>query len=631
MPRKPRFSRKLRRSTSPSLASVREETSSTPRKPRVDCLSPSVACLLLAFCFTAGAIVALQAERASPYHRAATHPPPPPLAIPDDTTALAPPVPPPGAPPASWVDRADEPEHRNRPLPAPAKPHAAASSDSVRVRAVDAGSDAALRLYTDDVHRTVAMCRFPQSCLDTRGTLYVPKAFKRYRSAIASKCALTPSQLSFYDPKTDVDTLEWTVTRHHSDTHIAGRLPLRYHMPHLVEDMLRVTFGLAHYLQRETTAPWSSSSPPFQPLNTSVHCYEPTTLPFAHRPYACASKPPAVISVLVMERAGETGWAAGLFRLLRHASSRTPMQMMYTDEAFPPEPSMDKMQKKHDAFLREKTQGRQTLFKPRRACFGSVSVPGLGKRATSPFPEEDNDVLLKHSGIERDFPKLPADAPCRLNVTILNRPAMQQTGSNDPRSGDRRRIINSKEVREALLKEATRLGISVNVVERDDFATVLFSAQVEAMQTVHSLISIHGAELSNTLFMRRGGTVVEIYPFRYTPAVFTKVIKLCGLRHQIFIADPDIRSYKRCILHYNGPNEPTRDAAERAIERFESRAATFLKAKSTGSSQALGAHWDAGNAVKFSRPCGRAQRLVVDAGIVAQQALKDHARLCYGT
>lgn len=618
----------------------------TPRKDRPSCLPPAAACLLLAFCFTAGSIVALQAERAAPRHRARlSSPQQPPLAAPPDYTALAPPAPPPGARPASWADHPDEPEHRNRPLPAPVEPQAGAegaagaaaeaaagaAGGSVRVPSLEPGSDAALRLYTDDVRRMVAMCRFPQACVDTRGTLYVPMAFKRFRSAIASKCALAPADLLFYDPKTDADVLEWTVTRHHPDTHIAGRQPLRFHMPHLVEDMLRTTFGMARFLQRETTAPWKVSSTPFNPTNTSVYCYEPTTLPFAPRPYVCGSNPPAVTNVLVLERAALNGWAAGLFRLLQHNSSKTPMQIMYTDEAFPPEPSMDKMQKKHDAFLRQKSHGRQTLFKPRRACFGSISVPGLRQVKTSPFPEGEDNVLLKHLGIQREFPTLHASVTCRLNVTILNRPAMQQTSANDPRSGDRRRITNIKDVRAALLKEASRLEISINLVEREDFADIPFSAQVQTMQHTHSLISVHGAELSNTLFMRRGGTVVEVYPFRYTPTVFTSLINICGLKHKIFIADPDIRSYKKCILHFNGPNDSEREAAERAIERFEFRAATFLKAKSAGSSQALGAHWDAGHAVKSSRACGRAQRLVVDPAIVARQALKDYARLCYGS
>jgi Glycosyltransferase 61 len=598
----------------------------TLRKARGSGIGATHACLLLAFSFSIGAVIAVQSERAKlPWRRANVD-----VSVAPDRNLQPPQLPPlpDDAQPEEWKDRSDEPEHRNRPLPAPKNPHGMDGRETK----VERGNDSAFRIYTDDMRRQVGMCRFPNACVDTRGVMYVPNSLKRFRSAISSKCSLTPSYLSFYDPKSDKDILDETMTRSHPETHIAGRRPLRYHIPHMVEDLIASTFLLVPFLQRETTSPWTSADRPFHPPNTTVHCFESNSSLFGTRPYVCGSNPPAVISVLVEERAGLLGWAAGLFALLGASTSKAPLQLMYTKEAFAPEPSMDKLQKKHDEYLKKHSGGRQSLFKPRRACFGSISVPGIGSAGQESEYTIQQSVLLKQSGIEREIPRLPTSATCRLNITIINRP-LEQGGvasSPGPWAPERRRIVNVDAIQTVLQQEAKRLKISVNIALREDFGEVPFKEQFDAMQHTHSLISIHGAELANTLFMRRAATVVEIYPFRYTPALFAKMMRLFGLNHQVFIADPDVPAFTQCLLHFNQPNDPSREATERAIERFQQRAATFEAAKRSGNSQALGAYWDAGNFVKMARPCARGQRLVVNPSIVARQALADYERLCYG-
>lgn len=615
-------------STSPNR--VRGGVLKAPRKLYSSCIGPAHACVLLTFIFSVGVLVALQSERAKlPWQSIQLYPteslgnlPPQ-----QQSSAAVPPLRAESGLSKEWRDREDQSEHRNRPPQALKIPHRTAS----RSPKVERGTDTALRIYTDDMRGQVGMCRFPSACVDTRGVLYVPDTLKRFHSSIGSKCALDPSQLSFYDPKRDVTMLDETITRMHPETHVAGRQALRYHIPHMVGDLLAVTFLMTPYLQRQSDAPWKVSDLPFHPPNTTVHCFEPAASLFGARPYACGSLPPATTRVLVEERAGTLGWAAGLFALFGQATSLAPLQILFTNEAFPPEPRMDTLQKKHDTFLREQSDGRQRLFKPRRACFDSVSIPGLDAgRRLSAYTVQQN-VLLKHSGIVREIAKVPATSQCRVNVTIVNRPKVEQTSSsNDPFSTERRRMVNVDAVREELEKEAKRLRISLNLVIREDFDRVPFREQFDTMQRTHSLISVHGAELANTLFMRRATTVVEVYPFRYTPAVFANMMHLLGLMHQTFIADPDIASYKKCLLHYNKPNDPSREATERAIERFEKRAATFQEAKKTGNSQALGAHWDSGNFVRMARPCARGQKLVVDPVVIARRALADYSRLCYG-
>jgi hypothetical protein len=600
------------------------------KKRRSTCIGALRGALLLAFSFSTGAVIvayaapsraaarssfSLSASKLAPAggrpasHSAPSRPPAAVSGVVQETGA------------------ADRPEDRNRPLPVPRVQHGAA--------VIERGSSTALRIYTDDNRRQIGMCRFPSACLDTQAALYLPTALKRFRAAVATKCGLSPERLKFYDQASDREMSDAALTRHHPDVHLAGMLrPLRYHMPHMVEDLLSDIFVLAPYLQRRSSAPWRASDPPFHPANTTVHCFEPDSSPHGARQYACGSSPPAAIGVLVEDRAADLGWGAGMFSLFGAPSSRAPLRMLYRSEAFAPEPAMDKAQRRHDAFLRKASFGRQTLFQPRRACFSSISVPaaarGVARGQTHGPPAVHNSVLFQHSNIQRTLPQRPPRAACRLNVTIVNRRERAGVTSGDPYHSEGRRIPNLDAVRDELGREAARVGVAVDVQVREDFGEITFRDQFEAMQRTHVLISVHGAELSNALFLRRGASVVEVYPFRYTPAVFAKMMGGFGLLHKVFIADPDEKAFRKCLLHFNKPNDASREAAERVVERFERRAAAFRAAKKSGDSQALGAYWESGDFVRMVRPCGRGQRLLVDAPTIARQALSDSAQLCYG-
>lgn len=513
---------------------------------------------------------------------------------------------------------------QNQPLPLPKR-----EPGGVKI---DRGSPAAFRIYTNDAVNSVALCRFPSSCIDEDGMLYVPQSLKRYRSSIASKCGIQSTRLSFYDPKKAEKFLDDDLTKHHPDVHIASRQrPVRYHMPHLMEDMLHGVFLMAPYLQRATSKEWSEADNPFHPPNTTVYCYEPSKTPLGKRPYACGSDPPRQIGVLAEDRVRNIGWGPGLFNLLGNPTSRAPLQLLTLGEVLPDKQKEHWGQtggKKYPAAHALGVKGRNSIKQQRQACFGSISVPAAGAFHEISADDLESSVLFQHSGIQRKLPVLQRSRRCSLNVTIINRP--RNLAAKVPTSPDARRVTNIKELETALNEEAARLNIDVNIQTREDFAFTAFESQLEEMQRTHSLISIHGAELANMIFLRRGASVTEIYPFRYTPVIFAKAAWQYGLLHHSTIGEPDEEGYKECILHFNKANDKSRTAAEEVVRRFTERARAFRNAKTPASKEALASHWDGGNFVKMIRPCGRNQPLTVDSSAVAKKALQDYEKMCYG-
>ena len=74
-----------------------------------------------------------------------------------------------------------------------------------------------------------------------------------------------------------------------------------------------------------------------------------------------------------------------------------------------------------------------------------------------------------------------------------------------------RKVANEGEIRESLEKAGFEF------VELDE---IPFAEQVEMFSECSELISIHGAALTNMIFMPPGGRIVELYPGGFTESDF---------------------------------------------------------------------------------------------------------------
>lgn len=507
----------------------------------------------------------------------------------------------------------DESENPDYTMPAPPKNSHGNLGKAMRP---EHGKDTTFRLYTDDKRPASGMCRFPRACVNTNGTLLLPNSFERFRSIIARECNLKPSRVSFYDLETAVSMRDAATTRHHHGKHLVGLETLRFHIPHMVTDLLKYTLVLLPYLQLPEKLRKEKMALSNYSANTTIFCHEPDASQADSRVYTCDSDPPPLSSVLVEKRARSMGWVPGIFRLLQAPTSAAPLEAVYTDEAFPREEPGNNMRTK------------QTVLK--NACFASISV--AGKAHATITPQTFHESLLTQPAIVREIETVPVHAVCRINVTIINRPLVRQI---NPRLGpESRRVVNIEALRDALLAEAHRLNISIELSERSDFHKISFQDQFKVMQETQSLISVHGAELGNLIFMRKRSAVVEIFPFRYWTNLFEGFGKLAGLGYDAVTAEPDVEGYRKCMLDSYPQEAHSRKKAELAVRQFEGAADAFFQAKASGNSSSVGEHFD-GEATAVSassRICSRSQRLVLsDPKLVAQQALKNFTHLCYGT
>jgi Glycosyltransferase 61 len=479
----------------------------------------------------------------------------------------------------------------------------------------NAGSSNALRVYRRSDRNRLRMCRIPNACVDTSGHIYVPNVLQSLKQVLDVKCRLNASVMSFYDPDGDELMRNEKVTSHFPSEHVLGSKLFRYHMPHMMQDFLALVMPFAPYLQRKLGTAYGDPSPPFLPPKTTVQCYDAMGV---SRGVPCSSSPPRHVSVLVEERGRTFEWVSGLFRLLGPKTSRVPLRPMFSADVFP---HLDMVENEGT----ESPQGR-------RACFGSLSVSAEPRRLSirgfgKPADLFEKSVLFAHNGIQRRVPVVKRGSHCSLNVTIVNRPF--KVGSRVFPDGARR-ISNVRDLQAALYEESQRLGISVVVTERADFSSVGILEQFEVMQNTQILVSVHGAELSNVFFLRRGVSVTEVFPFRYTPTIFVEIMRALGIHHETYVAKPDVDSYSKCVYHFYREGNPLRDAAEFIVRQFKERAASISTVKDDDELISVGSYWDWKSNIPNERRCGRSQRLVVDADALAKRALRTYRRVCYG-
>lgn len=138
----------------------------------------------------------------------------------------------------------------------------------------------------------------------------------------------------------------------------------------------------------------------------------------------------------------------------------------------------------------------------------------VGVMHVSRFPEGSN--VLVDCPVVTDCPRIFATTHPRLLNAVRNE-LRRFFGAFDPystrgrfvyvtRRGSRgRRVSNESSVIELLV----RYGFEVH-----DFDDTSFADQVRLMSECEIFVSIHGAALTNMLFMNPGGTVLELLPIR---------------------------------------------------------------------------------------------------------------------
>lgn len=178
--------------------------------------------------------------------------------------------------------------------------------------------------------------------------------------------------------------------------------------------------------------------------------------------------------------------------LVRHL---IPWEMMLSEMLFSSTTSKD---------LLKGLRGNQVV------CFQEVYIPGQSLPLFQGLQHAIAFRKLSHQ-------YLHLRPVCRnISITFVNRRA--------------RRVLNHN----VLIEAIQALGYPFTYV--DDWYDLPPIQQALLMSTTRVFIAVHGAGLTNMIFMATGGVVVELFPPRFSYELYERVAVASGLRHVAYIA-----------------------------------------------------------------------------------------------
>jgi len=92
------------------------------------------------------------------------------------------------------------------------------------------------------------------------------------------------------------------------------------------------------------------------------------------------------------------------------------------------------------------------------------------------------------------------------------------------RSGGTRNILNERE----LLLALRELPVEVNAYR---FEELTLEKQIEILHKTDIFVAMHGAAMAQTLFLKEGSYVLELFPFNFRKVIYQNIAKISGLRY----------------------------------------------------------------------------------------------------
>lgn len=145
-----------------------------------------------------------------------------------------------------------------------------------------------------------------------------------------------------------------------------------------------------------------------------------------------------------------------------------------------------------------------------------------------------HDSLMKAAGIQRE-PKCDG----KPHIVLLSR----RYGPGPGYLG--RKILNST-LNELQSELATISDASVEWIY--GLGGLNFSEQVKLIQRADVLVTVHGAELSNAVFLRRGARLIELFPFGFHMNYYKHTVAdPIHVKHIAYAGKPDPDPFYKCI------------------------------------------------------------------------------------
>lgn len=91
-----------------------------------------------------------------------------------------------------------------------------------------------------------------------------------------------------------------------------------------------------------------------------------------------------------------------------------------------------------------------------------------------------------------------------------------------------RRFTNLDAITQAIIKDFPRASLEVEVAEMEKMK---FREQAKFWNSKDVIIAAHGAAMTNAVFMRRGASIVEVYPIHYYPRIYEALCRRIAIQH----------------------------------------------------------------------------------------------------
>jgi Glycosyltransferase 61 len=311
------------------------------------------------------------------------------------------------------------------------------------------------------------VCRIFHGCMQADGKLLLPEKMRRHKFLLRS-CGIV--KVGFEDTASRIKVGEWRNTDLFTNV-------LRYHMPHLVSDVLSLTYAMSVVGgEYELGAPIPRRSK-------------------LVRPVAVAQD-----RVRTMQPAA---WTQRMLARLPYNAQVKTWGEVFAGKA-PPQPEVA------------------------TTCFRSVvAFDSQVYWQVSPARFGAKNALFAQNTLWTRTPKRPAanEQVCAPVVTVLNRPAHEQ-----------RTLINVDDIAANFeeLRKTSRYKPVENVSFRVRYMNTSFTDQMQTLQEADVILASHGAALANLIFARIQTPVIEVFPFSTYPP--TRIFFLGGIAMRFYTA-----------------------------------------------------------------------------------------------
>lgn len=231
---------------------------------------------------------------------------------------------------------------------------------------------------------------------------------------------------------------------------------------------------------------------------------------------------------------------------------------------------------------------QEHYLQPDPTCYRSII------RSTQIYDAKNklHDRLFREHGVKREREENGLNSTCNPHIVVLER---------DPKVGLKRTMLPG--TTDKLQQRFPKMEIV------RDLGSLTFEEQIQVFQRTDILVTVHGAELTNSVFFRERTHVLEIMPFGYYYPWFDGIFDSAHVNLTRIYAPPDEEQFYPCAKVY-GPLAQNKTAQQMVFQDYEARVKLYKNANND-SARDNAANWISKN--YDSLFCIRLQRLVANA------------------